>query len=174
MTNAPVLRSNNVELVPFSEPWNMEYLYQLMKSYPYDEGLDNYPYSRAKNSGRMFWLGYVKPGVLAGVAYLCYHKDVDKWTLDAYRDDRMLRTMEHQKTWSEETGKLLCDYFFSLGLCDILYSGVDVRNKLAIKLLERLGFEKVEAGIFLNHNYTLLLKRRESDGRTDSSDLRGK
>ena len=156
MNDLPVLKSANVELIPFSEPWNKEYLYELMRSYPFDEGV-----GRDASAGEMFWLGYDSFGVLGGVVYLCYHETVDRWTLDAYRDDKLMRGFREQKRWSEEAGKLICEYFFSLKVCDILYSAVDDRNKLAIKLLERLGFEKTKTDIFLNHNYTLLLKRRE-------------
>lgn len=157
-----ILESENVKLIPFSEQWNMEYLFQLMGQYRFEKDLlPRAKYEEAVQNGKYFWLVYSSDGVLGGVIYLCYHKDADRWSLDGYRDDVLARSIKNQKHWSLEAGKIVCNYFFSLNTCDILFIGIDARNILEKKLCERLGFKEVERKEYFSHEFVLLEKRRE-------------
>ena len=158
---SPVLKSENVELVPFSEPWNMEYLWSLIQQYRFNTVKEKAAFEAVQEFGRYYWLGYTQAG-LTGVLYLNFHPAQGIWTLDAYRDDRMLRKVREQKTWSFEAGKLVCKFFFDSKICDILYTMHREENILATRICERLGFEKCKN--FLSEHYTLLLKRRFDDG----------
>jgi len=157
-----ILEGESVKLVPFSEPWNMEYLFQLMAQYKYEKDLlPRAKYEEAVRNGKHFWLVYSSEGVLGGVIYLCYHKDADRWSLDGYRDDILARSIRDQRTWSLEAGELVCNYFFSCRVCDILFVGLDARNKLEVRLVESLGFKEVERKEYFSNEFILMEKRRE-------------
>ena len=153
------LKSENVILAPFSEPWHMEYLWSLIQKYRLNTISGKALFETAMAYAKHLWIGKTKDGLILGVIYLS-HLPGNMWTLDAYRDDSMLRTVKEQRQWSQEAGELVCKYFFDLKICDSLYTSHRKENKLATKLCERLGFKKEKIFSYQGHDYQLLKKVR--------------
>lgn len=86
---------------------------------------------------KYLWIGKVN-GVIGGIVMLCYLENLDKWSLDAYKNQ------EHDNRvgdYSLRAGTLVRDWFFKKIGKDKLITMHRTANKLATRLCERLGFE---------------------------------
>lgn len=86
------------------------------------------------------WLGKTR-GVIGGILFLCYLENRDWWTLDAYKNDKLLKEMNNRGDYSFRAGKMVIDWFFENKNVNRLYTIHDVKNKPATIVCERLGFE---------------------------------
>lgn len=86
---------------------------------------------------KYLWIGRVD-GVIGGIIALCYLENLDKWSLDAYKND------EHDNRigdYSFRAGRLVRDWFFKKLGKDKLITIHRTQNFAATKVCERLGFE---------------------------------
>ena len=137
-----ILESENVKLVPFSEPWNMEYLWTLIQQCRFNKIRSREAFEACQQFGRHYWIGYTKAGERGGVVFLNYIPQINMWTLDAYRDDLFHWGIQARKDWSFEAGKLVCNFFFQNKMCDILFTAHSRNNIHATRVCKRLGFKE--------------------------------
>jgi len=108
-----------------------------------------------------FWTGEAY-GHRAGVVYICRYPEVDWWTLDAYRDDDVLKEINTKGNYSYRAGKLVIDWFFEKKIAEDLLTMHDERNRAATLVCQKLGFE--EDG-FIQNFIRLKLRRSTWESR---------
>ena len=85
------------------------------------------------------WKGYDKEtGLFIGVVYLT--QTPKYWTLDAYRDDELVKEIDRAMDYSYRAGKLVSDYAFTF--TDKLYTVHAYENRGATIVCKKLGFKE--------------------------------
>lgn len=138
------LQDDLVRLEPIVDSAGMKYLFSLMPKYKLDTNDHPSKIKVTLKYGKHFWLGRTESFVgmvRGGVIYLCYMPEYDIWTLDAYRDDQLLRALNRRGNFSYRSGKLVMDWFFKT-YRKHLYTVHDLRNRAATLVCRRLGFEE--------------------------------
>lgn len=90
---------------------------------------------------RHIWVGYAD-GVKAGVVYLCYLPCYDWWTLDAYKEDDLLKFINNAGNYSFRAGKLVMDWFFANIKHPELHTVHERANRGATVVCKKLGFKE--------------------------------
>lgn len=104
---------------------------------------------------KYLWIGRANESI-GGVLMLCYLENIQKWTLDAYKNN------EHDNKegdYSFRSGRLVIDWFFNNLQEDKLITIHRTANRLATKLCERLGFEITHK---LGDEFTILTLERDT------------
>lgn len=134
-----------VTLVPITDNRSdMNYLFNLMPKYRFNIGDRAGKEKLTYKYGKHFWVGRTESfvgSVRGGVIYLCYLPEYGIWTLDAYRDDELMRALNRRGDYSLRSGKLVIDWFFKTYKRD-LFTVHDVRSRAATIVCRRLGFSK--------------------------------
>jgi hypothetical protein len=101
------------------------------------------------------WIGKVNEEI-GGVVMLCWLENLQKWTLDAYKNS------EHDNKlgdYSFRAGQLVIDWFFKNIDASCLTTMHRTDNRLATKMCERLGFEITHK---LGEEFVFLTLERET------------
>jgi len=86
------------------------------------------------------WRGYdKKTNKLAGIVYLT--KTDDCWTLDAYKDDELMKSIDNTMDYSLRAGKLVSEYALKF-LTDTLLTCHAFENRGATIVCKKLGFKE--------------------------------
>lgn len=137
----PELVDRDITLRPSDD---REYLLELSKRYKLNK-LNDSELTRSLEYVKHLWLGE-RLGTLAGVIYLCFIPNFNWWTLDAYKDDRLLKSLDNKGDFSYRAGKLIIDWFFENKIDSTLYTVHEEANRGATIVCKRLGFKEV--GLF--------------------------
>jgi RimJ/RimL family protein N-acetyltransferase len=134
-----LMEDDVVRLERFERPEDMDYLLDLAMKCKYthitrDEAkrvMNQYPIEAWNCFDK-------KTGVKGGVAYLT--KMPQFWTLDAYKDDELMKSIDNAMDYSYRVGKLVCDYAFQF--VDTLMTCHRAENRGATIVCKKLGFKE--------------------------------
>lgn len=135
---------------------NMKYIGDLAKRNRHRRGTDE-AIETALQYVVHAWAGQAY-GVRAGVVFLCFIPEVHVWTLDAYKDDELLKMINHKGDFSYRAGRLIMDWFFANIEADELYIIHSQDNRGAKRLSKRLGFK------WMHDKCGAVILRRDRDG----------
>lgn len=112
------------------------YFYKLAKENKYTQGkvkniILSIPYIK------YLWVGEYQ-GIRGGVIYLSELPIF--WTMDAYKEDKLLKELNPQGDFSYRAGKLVSDWYFK-NIGKTLRVAPNTINRGAILVAKRLGFE---------------------------------
>lgn len=159
-----MLEDDIVRLEPFDGQEDYEYLLDLVMKNKYTR------VTREKAAGAIYkfetlcWNCYdKKTGVKGGVAYLTHIVEPnDFWTLDAYKDDELMKRIDNVMDYSFRVGKLLSDYALN-ELTKTLYTIHYKTNRAATIVCKKLGF-KIERDIDSTLGKFVMLKKEREYG----------
>lgn len=132
----PVFVEGNITLTPSDDYC---YIIDLAQKYKYNT-LSLHALNIACDFVKHIWVGTVN-GVKAGVVFLCYIPAFNWWTLDAYKDDALLKSLDNKGNFSYRSGRLVMDWFFK-NIRDELYTAHEKQNRGATIVCKRLGFKE--------------------------------
>lgn len=135
----PILSSDKVILRPFNPMNEIDLITRLANQYKYNKTPDFLIKWAIGTTGLYFWKGYTKEGQFGGIVYLSHFKEIDRYTLDAYRDF----SVKLDRHYFKEAGRLVIDFALK-EITNVLYTAHDVRNRLATKMCKDLGFNTNE------------------------------
>lgn len=147
-----ILEDDVVRLEPVELSDCMDYLLELIMKCHYTkisrdearQALSLYPL--------LLWNGYdKKTNTKIGIVYIT--KTDKYWTLDAYKDDELAKSIDNTMDYSYRAGKLVSDY--ALTLTDTLLTCHAFENRGATLVCKRLGFKE---------NFIILKKERNYGG----------
>lgn len=138
----PHLGDDKVLCEPFNKLTDFDYLYVLAQKYKFNkvprEIMSNY----ILKSGYQFWNCLdKKTRVKGGVVYLSFLFGLG-YTLDAYKDDRLAKSLDNTADYSYRVGKLILTYFFN-HVSKRIYTMHIAENRAAHIVCKRLGFREL-------------------------------
>lgn len=133
----PVFAKEGFTLTPTDD---RSYLLQLALSNKYNK-LSEKDLTKSLSYIKYAWIGEVR-GQKAGVIFLCYIEPIDWWTLDAYKEDKLLKHLDNHGDFSYRSGTLITNWFMQTMKKD-LYTVHEVANRAATIVCKRIGFSPV-------------------------------
>jgi len=154
------LIEGDIALIPFDKPTDYDYLVSLAQGYKWNKLNREQMYELIKNYGRYFWKSYYKDQ-LYGVGYICFNVDLNVWTIDLYRDDRLCKAIARKADLTYRPGVMLIKHIFETTDIDRLYGITDSQNRALLKVGKRLGFKFCREIKTMFGNFTMIVKDRE-------------
>lgn len=151
----PTLKGNRVELRPFDFNKDAEYMYSLVCAHKYTNTTEKDFKHVMEMYAKYAWNAYFD-GVQCGVLYFAYWKQIDGWTLDAYRDEVLAKRIDNTVSFPTIAAKMAMQWFYN-NVHHTLHTTHDIRNRAATILCKRLGF-KVVAHIPVDKTQFVLMK----------------
>ena len=149
-----ILSDGEITLFPSTDT---EYLLKLARTNKYTHCTEE-ELVKSLDYVKYAWNGYAGR-TLSGIVYLCYLPRYDWWTLDAYKEDELLKFINNKGDFSYRAGKLVIDWFFKNVNSKTLYTVHERENRGATVVCKRLGFK--ESG-FIND---FIVLKNVSDGK---------
>jgi hypothetical protein len=139
-----ILESEVVILKPFEGVEDFNYMLSLVEKYKYNNIDQTLAKEIIVKYGLLFWVCYDKvTNTKGGVVYISIIPNIG-FTLDAYRDDKLIKEkMIPRSDYSLQTGLLALDYFFNF-VGDTIFTTHSIKNRAATMVCKKLGFEEVE------------------------------
>ena len=147
------LADGEIALIPGSLPKDIEILLKFAMGDRYNQTPEE-QLVKGLEFCKYLWIGKAN-GAIGGVVMLCYVENLQKWTLDAYKNH------EHDNgigNYSFRSGRLVIDWFFKNIQEDKLVTIHRTANRSATKLCEKLGFRITHK---LGEEFTFLTLTRE-------------
>lgn len=159
--NPDIMGDQKVMLRPLQD---FNYLFELIQKYQFNRTEDTDFEKTVLKYGRYFWdaridtlAGWTK----AGVIYLCFYPQFNIWSLDAYRDNALVKAISASADVSYRAGKLIVDWFFQHHRSfNSLWTSHDIRNRAATIVCKRLGFEEIMIRDTPIGQFTLMERKR--------------
>ena len=140
MTTTSVLLEDTIlRLIPFKIKDDIDKVIDLVMKCPYTRLTREEARIALLKYETIAWHGHDKAtGELLGIVYLT--KTEMGWTLDAYKDDAFVKTIDNTMDYSFRAGKLVSDYAFAF--TDTLLTAHAFSNRGATIVCKKLGFKE--------------------------------
>jgi hypothetical protein len=138
----PTLESGRVELRPFDMATDAAYMYSLVCAHKYTS-TDEKDFKHVMEMYAKYAWNVYADGQRIGVIYFAYWRQIDGWTMDAYRDEKVAKAIDNKVSFSKIAAQLAMQWFYG-NIGSRLYTTHDVRNRAATILCKRLGFEIIK------------------------------
>lgn len=134
----PILGDDVLRLEPFCDDSDENYLIDLIERNDYTK-ISRDDARRVLCTHETYcWVGYDKCAcVKVGVVYLT--RIGDYWTLDAYRDEPVVKRLGNSYSYSYNAGRFVMDYYFE-NIGKVLYTAHYKSNRAATIMCKKLGF----------------------------------
>lgn len=133
----PAFAERDFTLTPTDD---RSYLLELALSNKYNK-LSEKDLTKSLGYIKYVWVGETKSRK-AGVIFLCYIEPIDWWTLDAYKDDSLLKVLDNRGDFSYRSGTLITNWFMQTLKKD-LYTVHEEANRAATVVSKRIGFKEI-------------------------------
>ena len=140
LKKSPVFVIDELEMIPLDKKLDKEYFFELASKSKYNE-MNRSQFEQVLEENVIFaWTVYVS-SVKSGVCYIAYWPAYSIYTLDGYRDDRLVRSINSKKSFSTVSAQLVLRWFFG-NIANTIYTIHAKRNRAATVLCNRLGFKR--------------------------------
>ena len=135
----PILEDDIVRLEPFEMKDGIEYVLDLAMACKYTRLWKGQAREILLKFSTLCWYGYDKRyGLRIGVVYLMNINN--QWSLHAYKDDNLTKSLDNTMDDSYRAGKLASDYAFTF--TNTLLTSHPFENRAATILCKKLGFKE--------------------------------
>ena len=135
-----ILEDDVVKLVPFVLKDDIETVLNLVMKCKYTRFSREQARNALLKTPGTFWHCYIKKtGDLGGIAYVTRPAG-RHWTLDAYKDDALLKDIDNTMDYSYRVGKLVLD--FALQFTNTIVTAHAFENRGATIVCKKLGFKE--------------------------------
>jgi len=135
----PILEDDVVRLEPFGMKDDIERVLDIVMKCPYTRLSREKAREALLKYETVSWHCYdKKTGIMGGIVYLTHAEKY--WTLDAYKDDVLMKQIDNAMDYSFRVGKLVSDY--AMTFISILLTCHAFENRGATIVCKKLGFKE--------------------------------